>query len=117
MDHKYLDLAPEDLLKGSYVEPDFKPHINPSVPAYLKKAACATHSDSEIDEKYKKENEDVTRLLGLDFHPQINAGMSESEIDEGLRVYFSILMVSYVMWSGVLDSSSVLQSYSIISPA
>ena len=31
-----------------------------------------------------------------------------------LRGYFSILMASCFMWSGVLDSSGVLQSYSII---
>ena len=33
------------------------------------------------------------------------------------RVFFSILVVSYFMRSGALDSSGVLQSYSIISLA
>ena len=38
---------------------------------------------------------------------------SKSKIDEGLIVFFSILLVSYFMWSAALDSSGVLQPYSI----
>jgi len=34
-----------------------------------------------------------------------------------LRVFFSILVVSYFMWSGVLDSSDVLLSHFITSLA
>ena len=40
--------------------------------------------------------------------------MSEIEIEGS--VCFSILLASCVMWSGALDSSSVLQSHSITSP-
>jgi len=43
--------------------------------------------------------------------------MSMSKIDEGVRVYFSILLASYFMWSTVLDSSDLLQSYCITSLA
>jgi len=35
----------------------------------------------------------------------------------GLGEYYSILVVSYFMWSAALDGSSVLLSYSIISLA
>jgi len=42
---------------------------------------------------------------------------SKSKIDEGLRVYFSILVVSHLMWIGALDGSNFLQSRSILSLA
>ena len=47
------------------------------------------------------------------------AGMSVSmsQIDVEGSVYFSILVVSYFMWSAALDSSDVLQSYFIVSLA
>ena len=34
-----------------------------------------------------------------------------------LGVYISILLASYVMWSGALDRSGVLLSHPIVSPA
>ena len=41
------------------------------------------------------------------------AGKSKSN-NTDLRVFFSVLLVSSVMWSVALDSSSILKSYSII---
>ena len=40
-----------------------------------------------------------------------------TQVSQSQRVYFSILLASYVMWSAALDSSGVLQPYSIISLA
>ena len=34
---------------------------------------------------------------------------------KGLSVYFSILLVSCVMWTAALDSSDLIKSYSVIS--
>ena len=46
------------------------------------------------------------------------AGKSRSKaIFQDSRVYFSILLVSCVIWSDALDSYGVLLSYSIISIA
>ena len=42
---------------------------------------------------------------------------SKSKIDEGLIVFFSILLMSYFMWSVALDSSDVPSSYSIMTLA
>ena len=38
-------------------------------------------------------------------------GTSKSQSDEGLRVFFSMLLTSYFMWSCVLDSSNFLLPY------
>ena len=43
--------------------------------------------------------------------------IGKSKIDEGLRVFFSILVGSCVMWSGALDSSALLLSHLITSLA
>ena len=44
----------------------------------------------------------------------IGKSESQSRLRGGLRVFFSILIVSFFMWSGALDRYDVLLSYSIV---
>ena len=74
----------------------------------------STHTHDPLAPSRREEHQDDhwNVQVGKSKFKSKSKSKSKSEV---LRVFYSILLVSYFMWSGALNSSGVLQSFSIIS--